>query len=210
MKIKDTDVITIFGQRGSGKSVMAKYLLQNYPRFFVYDPLNEYGHLGKVVTDLDQIDLENDKRIIFNPIKKNDDLEMHDIISGFVWEYMPNTLFATDEMQMYQSTKLTPNFKKVITQGRHKGIGVLAISQRFANLNQTILTQSHHVFIYSLFGRDIESAKSYFGKKIEESINSLPEYAFIYWNTKSRNWTVSKPLSSEIVSKVDSKVRKPN
>ena len=201
-KLKNTDVICIYGQRGSGKSIMAKYLLLKFPKYIVFDPLGEYSRFGKVVFSLEEINPE-DERIIFNPRDTPNNEETHDLVSKYVWDNLPNYCFLTDEIHMYQSKALTTNFKKVITQGRHRGIGMICVSQRFANVNQTITTQASHLFLFRLFGRDIETAKTYFGSDIEDLLRQLEEYHYIYWNTKQNNFLPCKPIDKYIASRLE-------
>ena len=148
ISLKSTDVQVIFGKRGSGKTILGKYLVSKYKRMFIYDCLGEFAQFGKVVTNLDQINLDEDNCVVFNPVETEDSQDTHDMCALFVWQYMPNCLFVSDELHMYQGNSLSPAFKRLITQGRHRGIGMLGISQRYANLNQTIITQSSHVFMF--------------------------------------------------------------
>jgi len=201
-KLYNTDVISIFGQRGSGKTIMAKYLLSKYPKYFIYDSLGEYSKFGRVVFDLDDIDREQDEKIVFNPIYTDNNQETHDKVSQYIWDYLPHYLFVTDEMHIYQNKNLSKNFMKMITQGRHHGNALMSITQRFANVNQTITTQSNKLFVFNLFGRDIETARGYFGKEISEKIKKLKKYSYLYWDTSNADFSINKPLPTKIVKKL--------
>lgn len=203
IKFKSSDVITIWGQRGSGKTVMGKYVLLNWKKWLIYDAVGEFSQkpekYGKVVYDLSEIDLENDKKIIFNPLNTPNDEQTHDEVAKFVWEHFQNSLFVTDEIHEYQYRKLTKYFKKIITQGRHFNIGVMGISQRYANVNPTITTQSQHLFVFRMFGRDEEVTKQFFGKKLDERFTNMPEHHFVYYNTGKTDVQFMKPLPEAIV-----------
>jgi len=203
-QFRQTDVLLIVGQRGSGKTILGKYLTRSFAnkmRTFIFDPMAEFqiGY-GKVVYNLSEINLEEDKHIVYNPIKNDsiDEIELYDQICKFVWEKMPNTLFVTDELHNYESKALTRYYRKLITQGRHRNIGMIGISQRYALLNQTTITQSSHIFIFRLIGRDIEVSRQYFGAEIEPLLRNLQEYHFIHFDTRKQGYELKKPISSEI------------
>ncbi len=51
--IRSNDVVTIAGQRGTGKSTLGRQVARIFKKIIIYDPLCEHGMLGTVTHNLD-------------------------------------------------------------------------------------------------------------------------------------------------------------
>lgn len=189
MKYKPTDCFTIVGTRGTGKSYLAEQINKIYPRSVVIDPTKGWTN-GEVVTSFNQFaeklnnKLNNKKfRIIFrfNPDENNkEELFNHVLRLCF---HFKNIQVVIDEVQLFTNPHyLPPYLQNLLFVGRHQGVSVMAITQRPARLNKSILSQSSHVFVGQLHEKnDLKSVSDFLNEDSNKLIN-LPKRTFIYFS----------------------------
>lgn len=170
MKIKQTDIIVIAGQRGTGKTTLAKFIakkfLENNYSIFVYDPLNEYHPYQRYIPH--------------NPL----DTEEFDRICYKIWQ-LGKIFFIVDEAEIYiQEKKPLPlYFSQLLLRGRHRQTGLCLITRRIALLNKNAFSLSNHIFLFKLFSpNDIKYVSEFIPKDIAIKLPSLKDFHFIYYS----------------------------
>lgn len=162
MKIRTDEITTIAGMRGEGKTTLAKNILTKVKKKkLVYDPVAEYP-----------------KHISYVP--KRDTPGEFEAICKRVWE-KGNIYFCVDEAERYfpNNKPLGYYATRIVNTGRHRGIGVLAITRRIANLSKTVFGLSSTVICFRLFApTDLRYISEFLNP---EEIAGLKKYKYVVY-----------------------------
>lgn len=181
---KPTEVITVLGQRGSGKSSWVQKKLPSFPRFILVDTLGEYSGF-RVVTDKQELfDLVWNKhqgimQIIYNSIEDED--------FGFVCslvEEIEDIILVVEEVDNYCTPMQIPvELKRLLKYGRHKGISMVFVSRRPAEINRLITSQTQRYICFTMIEpSDIRYMSSVIGHQAKD-LPSLPKLQYIDWTS---------------------------
>lgn len=190
MKIESGQCVTIVGKRGSGKSHKARSIVSNhYKRVVIFDPVNDWKD-GVVVTSWDQFVSQiklfanvKEFRIIFR--FSPDDPQRPETLNQAlrVIYHIGDIMAVIDEIQLFCTPHYMPPYlENLYFIGRHKKIGVLAITQRPSKLNKSCLSQSDHVFVGQLHEKNDISVVADFLNKTTAEIVAVKPRSFIYFN----------------------------
>lgn len=198
MSFKPTDCIGVMGQRGCGKSYLAKNLQKVWPRRVILDPTLEYtDQNGKPIFDgaflVDNfsnfgkkiLELQNSKKfvLIFQP-----GIELEDFSAEFdqicrVIFYFGGVQLVLEELQEYASPHQLPHWlRKLMLVGRHQNISVLFTSQRPGEINKTVLSQCAHLFCGNIFeGNDLRYISNFLDQDAK-ILKNLPDREFLWFS----------------------------
>lgn len=183
-------VAAIFGRRGSGKTTLAFELVKKFKKAIVYDPRNQINEKGFTPCfNFDDFkkaiyDRPTDYKILYKPVNYKHDFpiicEYFDKVPFF------DTLFMVDEVGALTDPKQPPEefFLNIIRMGRHKRVAVLMTAQRPVDVNRNLTAECNHIFSFAQHEpRDVAYMAGFLGKDADRLIN-LPDYSFLYWDTK--------------------------
>ncbi len=181
--MSEKKVILILGQRGSGKSYLAKSMLKEYNRYLVYDTLGEYeqGVFFNKLDDLKEFWLkvyQDNFRLIYQPtIPRADFDEVCDLVYA-----CGDMLFLVEEIDSFCSAQdISLPFANITQRGRHKDITLIGVSQRPFGINRLITSQAKEVYSFlHREPRDVEYLKFFIGSEAEK-VRDLPRYHYLLW-----------------------------
>jgi len=163
------------GMTGSGKSVLARHLLEGFDSVLIHDGKNDtywpgyqrYRRLAYLLAD-------NPRRAIYAP--RIDELDNPDIQNAF-FKYVflrRNTLLFVDELSLVTDGNTIPRYLKACyVQGRSLGISTWAANQRPVSVPQWCISESEWKFIFYLeMPQDRERVRKILGLD-EEKIAAL-------------------------------------
>ncbi len=189
MQIKPPDCTTIVGMRGSGKSYLARKIGSAYPRQVIFDPVNDWQD-GVIVNSFDAFcekirifkDVDHGNLIFrFNPDDENKAETLNESLR--ILYTMGNVQAVIDEIQLFCTPHYMPPYlENLYFIGRHKKVGVTAITQRPSRLNKSCLSQSNHVFVGQLHEKNDIAVVSNFLNKDYSEISSLKPREFFYYS----------------------------
>ena len=163
--IKSTDLITICGARGSGKTTWEKKISKGFAgtEFLAFDPLDEYRDIWPQY------------------IPKTNKPEELAEVARYVF-YKGNMILLVSEAELYlPNGSLPPDTLKLITQGRHRNTAVWADTRRIANLSKTMFSLSEHVICFRQFSKnDIRYLEDFIPGAA--AVRDLPNYHFLYYH----------------------------
>lgn len=81
-----------------------------------------------------------------------------------------------------QELKLDRPVNRLLTQGRSLGISVVAGIQRPVQVTRFALTECIHLFVFRIEGRDIKEVRDATTPRMEQPIEQLQRYQFVYFN----------------------------
>lgn len=185
MNIRSNDRVIFLGKTGSGKTYLAKKLIKQYKRVVVYDAKHELGELTTEdyitsnLSELKEIIQEHNFLTVYQPFDL--DKESFDGFCKTVFNRGNLTLFF-DEIS-YISLTQEGYFNKILRMGRSRGIGCWLCAQRPSWIDQFILSEAEHYFIFQMqLKADRQKICGVLGEEAEDKINSLKKYHFLYFN----------------------------
>lgn len=161
---RDTEIITIMGKRGSGKTTLARKIQSTMPRLIILDRLGEYSNeTGPGVRHVSTFPTFGQAiketltaprfRIIFHfNVEDDNHSELFNALlylcykrDGFC-ELQSSVCLVIDEIHNWATHNFIPKWlKEIVLTGRHQHVGLLCCSQRPANVHKDVLANSHHV-----------------------------------------------------------------
>lgn len=181
--MKETEVVTVLGQRGSGKSSWVKRALPEIPRFIVWDTLGEYTQFDGVESVGELIEyvyprIDGVFQVVINSMI-DDDLEQVCRVAGAV----KNLHLIVEEVDTYATPGKAPyELKRLLKIGRHYGVSMIFVSRRPAEINRLITSQSQRFIMFRMFEPgDIRYLKSIIGPEAME-LTELKPLHYLDWN----------------------------
>lgn len=138
----------IFGMIGSGKTTLAKKVALHQRRVLVWDAGGDYLEIPNQLTEIDDLadfleetQQENFAAVAYCP--QSADKEEFEEVCGLAFDY-GRMLFVVEEVaDNCGPSWLPPRFSKIVRLGRHRGLGLLWVTQRLNEINRTLTSQTH-------------------------------------------------------------------
>jgi hypothetical protein len=103
-----------------------------------------------------------------------------------VWEHGGWCVVIDELYYAEHELKLQQSINKLLTQGRSKGITVVAGMQRPAQVSRFALSQVTHLFTFRTEGRDTKTIAESTTPRIAAWIDDIDGHDFVYYNRKHR------------------------
>lgn len=102
--------------------------------------------------------------------------------------HIGNLLFVVDDAMGVLDSNPTPFVAKILTEGRARGVGFLALVQRLHRIPLVLLTEAEHVVAFQLFGKsDVERLDDTRGEAMQlergqlaAMVRSLPAHHYVW------------------------------
>lgn len=182
LEIPATGRGVLVGMTGSGKTTLARTLLQRYQYVAVFDAKGLLYWPGfERQLYLKDVCASKADRIIYSP----DARELRDesyIDAFFEWCYLrQNTFVYVDEVYAVTNRlEIPPHYHAILTRGRERGNGLLSATQRPMLIPSVIMSESESWFVFRL-GMEADR------RKVEQciglssyAISALPKRQFYF------------------------------
>lgn len=187
----------IFGKRGSGKSYLARKLIESESRLVIFDTMSEYEN--GIVFGAENYDkllefwrtvYHQNFRIIYRPIKPDEEIEQ---IGELVYA-LGNCCFLVEEIDCYCSPyQISDNFAAIIQRGRHKNITLIGITQRPFGIHRLLTSQAKEIYVFNTNEpRDREYLRILLGQEIDSKLDALKEYEYVHWQDGKEGLEIGK------------------
>ena len=166
-----SEIISVTGQRGCGKTHWVEHYLDNISRFLIYDTLSEYNvkaprfrDPGKLVAHIQKHKNSEFLNAIYDPL---DDSTFP--LFCRIALAVGNVHVLIEELDAFCSPYSAPiEFQRLIKYGRHYGIRLVGISRRPAEVNRLFTSQTNRFVIFrQLEPRDISYWRGIIGKSAD-------------------------------------------
>lgn len=180
--IQADERVAIIGATGSGKTVLAKYLLSNSARAVVIDPKHTFVLQDFRVSNTRPMFLGKKYHIIYRPVVDDDDK-----LSGVLHTYWKSgdTIIYIDELSTMVDgyPKSIQVLSEIARTGRERRVGLWVTMQRPRWVPRLFLTESEHMMIFSLrSGEDRTYVAGFAGDEVKRTNDKFnfwyvsPEY----------------------------------
>lgn len=147
MSKNKANIVAVLGASGSGKSTFVKRAIEKASRLIVFDPMHEYGKLGRVTTTTaDLLALmraagpRGPVRAIFQPcMDPKIRVQQFETVCAIAHAAGNLTLVAEELKFVTQPGRAPMRWAQVTLTGRHKGLRVIGTSQRPASIDKDFL-----------------------------------------------------------------------
>ena len=199
MSLGLTDVTVVFGQRGCGKSTLARRLAEIYPRKVVFDPMKEWGNEpnAKFFSDFEsfcalwaELYDQASFTLVYHRVPGTSMENAASDFSGILGvihatgETDPGNYgvcLVLEEFQFLAPVhSLDAWLGECVFTGRHAGTAIIASTQRPASIHKSFVSQASHIFVGKLFeARDIAYLRETIGDDAFKA-RDLPRFQFLW------------------------------
>ena len=184
----------IVGLQGSGKTVLAKSIIDQYHKqgvsTLVIDYQHEYdgkGHTAYRVTD----------RV--NPTQEVDTVLRHMIIDpyhGRVPRRQRYGHLVCDEAPRYfpNRTPLPTSMAEINDVGRHIGVAVTCIARRFSQVNTDLVELAHEIYLFRQSGVNDLKRCNDMSAGLANIVGHLPPHHYALLDMTTGDVTVKRPV----------------
>lgn len=185
---------TIVGLQGSGKTELAKKMIQEQTKkgnkVLVFDVLNEYN-----VKKLGNIDIYVPENSV-NPIAEVDLLiKNYILVPYFETDKQPYRLIVFDEASRYfqNKTPLPQSMGYINDMARHLKLDVLVIARRFTQLNTDLVELSHKLYIFNQTGINDIKRLNELSIGLGDTVLNMPKFHYVEVD-QWRKYLIKQPI----------------
>lgn len=205
LNIRSNERIIGVGRTGSGKTVLAKYIVRNWPSLVVYDEKAEITLTNAHITsDIRQIANADVGRFVYRPpieaIANNKARKQ--LLEDFfrvIYERKNTVLYIDEIYAVAENAQSFPYWlRAILTRGRSRNIGVIALTQRPAFIPNFFISEAEHIFTFNLSLEQDQTKMAFFIG--DQAYAKLPQYAFRYVNMITDQSGVFRLQKGKLVS----------
>ena len=181
-------IIGIAGRRGSGKSTIARRILERCERLVVWDPMAEHRWIPNALEDQETLErflgwASTQDTFAGRYIP---DANLPEEFSELAWMVydQENLVLGVEEVPMLCSPSSLPyDFDRLVRLGRHADVSLVWTAQRMVEVARR-LTAATDVFI--LFAhtepRDLNGIADRCGSEVARRVAELPRHGYLIWD----------------------------
>lgn len=176
-------IVTIFGKKGSGKSVLSKqFMLETGGRVVFLSPVENISLRHIETWDFIKIpDLMSGLRPGEILVVRRADTEALDLIACQSIIDGNGFTIIIDEMDRYSGSN---EFLDMIHYSRHFNINIIANTRRYTDVPRLLTSQSDLLCVFATNEpRDLEYLRMFTSKDFSEATKTLPQYCYLEYPT---------------------------
>jgi DNA helicase HerA-like ATPase len=174
----------VLGQRGTGKSTLARQLVADERRLLIFDPMAEHDALR---LDYDDFAAYLDDNGDNDPLRVAlTDLDAGEEFCAFAWVLSgrrPGLAVFIEEADLIAPPgQEPPILRRLIAQGRHRGVAVVACSRRPAEVSRFLTAQAHELYLFRMVEpRDLAYIRAFCGADVSAMVQALGPHDHVAW-----------------------------
>lgn len=172
-------IVTIFGKKGSGKSVLSKeYLVTMGGRVVFLSPVEDLPYRYTEVWEFEAIGdrMSALKKGEILVVRRADSMAL-DLIACQALIDGEGFTIVIDEMDRYSDSQ---EYLDMIHYARHFNINIVANTRRYTDVPRLLTSQSDTLCVFATQEpRDLDYLRQFTSKEFTERIPTIPEYHFL-------------------------------
>lgn len=163
----------------------------------IFDPMSEY--IQGVVFDSEdrqqflefwQKRYRRPFRLIYRPLQPQQEIEF---LAQLIYA-LGSCTFVVEEIDCFCTPyQISDNFAGIVQRGRHRDITLIGVTQRPFGINRLLTSQAKEIYIFRTNEpRDREYLRNLLGQVIEEKLDQLQQYQYVYWSEDSDKLEIGK------------------
>jgi DNA helicase HerA-like ATPase len=179
-------LVCLCGVRGMGKSTWLREYLRDVRRLVLWDPMREGNFGGGSITVAElarRVPALHSGVIRYSvyPTRFAAMDEEFDTFCECAWR-IGAVCVAVEEISLVASPNAVPeNFGRCVAQGRHRGLSLVVVSQRFAQVPRLATANASRIIAYRQSEpRDVRDLCERVGE-LGEQVKDLPKHAYLDW-----------------------------
>lgn len=195
--VAEKKVILVIGKRGSGKSYLARKLVEKSHRLLVYDIMSEYTN-GIVFGTETHSDFcafwlmvhERNFRLIYRPIQPKK--EIADLASAVF--ALGDMTFVVEEIDsICTAYDLPETFSRLIARGRHRNITLIGVTPAPFGIHRDLTRQAKEIYVFNTKEpRDRDYLRNLLGQDIESKLDALGKFEYVKWEDGKEGLEIGK------------------
>lgn len=180
-------VRVVLGMRGTGKSTLARQLVAPERRLLIFDPMAEHDALRLDYDDFlayldDHADADRFRVALT-------DLDAGEEFCALAWVLAGRraelTVFLEEADLIASPGQEPPIFRRLIAQGRHRGIAVVACSRRPAEVSRFLTANAHELYLFRTGEpRDVAYVRAFCGVEVSDAVQGLERFQHVRWTVE--------------------------
>lgn len=184
INIKGSDRCLFIGRTGSGKTTLAKAILNssNVERYTVIDPKHMFTP-AKGVSIVPEYVSYYKKQVIRNSQGNivEEDAYRNALLQA--WRRKNCIIYVDEATLVTRPRPILPEYGRVIRTGRERNVGIWSATQRPADIPSVLFTECEHIFCFQLtFDDDRKKVIRFTGDKAGKILRGLRGHDFCYYN----------------------------
>jgi len=182
-------IVGIAGRRGSGKSTMARRLLERCHRLVIWDPMAEHSWCPNRLSSLVRLerflawaDPQDSFAARYVP-EQADLVEEFEDVCELVFDY-GRLVFGVEEVAMLCTPGALPGqFDRLVRLGRHERVSMVWTAQRMVEVARRLTAATDYFVLFShTEPRDLDGIAERCGAGVARQVAELPRHGRVVWN----------------------------
>jgi DNA helicase HerA-like ATPase len=186
-------VRVVLGMRGYGKTTLARTLIAAAPRVVGHDPRREYDALPlawpEFVAYVDRMPVDrfrvtctdaatgHEEELCAWCYALGEDLNPEEGMPG--GEVM---VLLEEADQIAAPGRESKIFKRLVSQGRHIGLAIVAVSRRPAEVSRFLTANADELYIFrTQEPRELEYLRAFIGTEAAAAVQQLQKFEHVFW-----------------------------
>lgn len=190
----NSEIILVFGRRGSGKTVFCKQnLIPDMKRVIIFDPHKEYVKEGMQIVDYNLFS-NVVLKMRFNPYLKicyypeEEDIKfIFSTVCKMIYE-LGDINFIIEEVGRFVTALSFPiSFDKLIRGSRHRNVNIIGITQRATDVPRIVRSQATKIISFQqIEPKDIKYLSEFLDNDTVEKVRQFNQFEYLEYDSTGK------------------------